>query len=436
MELSEKDLPKTWSLRKITDEYRFTRKPRGLSSNGNGNAFIPMDMIPIGSMYVSHYEVRERVGSGTYFENGDFLLAKITPSFENGKQAIAAIDRPHAYATTEVIPIQEVEEKSDKRFLYYYLLHPEVRNDLAGRMEGSTGRQRLNKTVVGNHQMPFPPYAEQQKIAYVLSVVQRAMEQQERLIQTTTELKKALMQKLFTEGTRGEPQKQSEIGPVPQSWDVKSIGEVASLLSGGTPSKKRREFWDGDIPWVSPKDMKKPRLSKSIDHITEEGLDSGSRLAPKGSLLIVIRGMILAKAVPVALAECPLAFNQDMKAIVPNNADNAEFILYALQAAQRRLFLMVGSSAHGTRTLLTSAIEGCLIPFPESKERAKIVNAMKTLETKRRLHREKRASLGELFKTLLHKLMTAEIRVHDIDLPGFKEWLEHQMIKGNTNASE
>ncbi|MCX6972702.1 MAG: restriction endonuclease subunit S [Verrucomicrobia bacterium] len=154
-----------------------------------------------------------------------------------------------------------------------------------------------------------PPLPEQKKIAHILSTVQRAIEAQERIIQTTTELKKALMHKLFTEGLRHEPQKQTEIGPVPESWEVVPLSNVCRFQSGGTPSKQNPEFWQGSIPWVSPKDMKRPRLDEVPDHISQEALESGSKLAPAGSVFVVVRGMILAKTVPVALAEVPMAIN-------------------------------------------------------------------------------------------------------------------------------
>ncbi|MFQ5605431.1 MAG: restriction endonuclease subunit S, partial [bacterium] len=184
MELELLNLPDDWRIARLDEAFEFTKKPFGMKiRNGQLVPFIPMDRIPIGRLFVEAAEVREKVGSGTYFENGDFLLPKITPSFENGKQAIARLDGDYGYATTEVIPIREREGISDTYFLHYVLLHPEIRADLAGKMDGTTGRQRLRKEVVADRLIPLPPLPEQKKIAHVLSTVQRAIEQQERIIQ-------------------------------------------------------------------------------------------------------------------------------------------------------------------------------------------------------------------------------------------------------------
>ena len=94
--------------------------------------------------------------------------------------------------------------------------------------------------ILSERSLPLPPLPEQKKIAHILSTVQRAIEAQERIIQTTTELKKALMHKLFTEGLRNEPQKQTEIGPVPESWErCVPIGEVVNFATG-KPSRRHR----------------------------------------------------------------------------------------------------------------------------------------------------------------------------------------------------
>jgi type I restriction enzyme S subunit len=274
----------------------------------------------------------------------------------------------------------------------------------------------LSNSVLRRVPIALPPFAEQRNIAGVLGLVQRAIEQQERLIALTAELKTTLLNQLFTQGLRGEPQKQTAIGPVPQSWEVVKLRDICSLISGGTPSKQKPEFWSGYIPWVSPKDMKKPRLSDVVDHISEAALKDGSSLAPAGAVFVVIRGMILAKDVPVALAQVPMAFNQDMKAIIPGSRIHSSFLLYALVAFKQRLFEKVGRSAHGTMTLMSSEIAQFAIPLPDKATQQEIASGIETAERKHGQHQRKHAALTALFRTLLHQLMTAQIRVDKVDI--------------------
>lgn len=281
----------------------------------------------------------------------------------------------------------------------------------------TTGIRNLDFTAYKERaRFPKIPLPEQKKIAHILSTVQRAIEAQERIIQTTTELKKALMHKLFTEGLRNEPQKQTEIGPIPESWEVVPLSDVCRFQSGGTPSKKNPEFWVGTIPWVSPKDMKRPRLADVEDHISQEALESGSKLAPAGSVFVVVRGMILAKTVPVALAEVPMAINQDMKAIVPGPKLRSDFLLYALEALRENLFKKVGRSGHGTCTLMGHEVAAFKIPLPDLAAQEMIASAIQNIERKKALHDEKRTQLQDLFRNLLHELMTAKTRVHELQL--------------------
>src|SRR5262245_20635139 len=101
---------------------------------------------------------------------------------------------------------------------------------------------------------------------------------------------------------------ETELGPLPSEWSLSRLAQVAELASGGTPSKGRADYWEGSIPWVSPKDLKVHRLYDAEDHISEAGLEAGSRRVPAGTLFVVVRGMILAKDLPVALAMVPMAF--------------------------------------------------------------------------------------------------------------------------------
>ena len=294
----------------------------------------------------------------------------------------------------------------DPRFYYFALLALEI---------PSRGYNR-HYTILNERSLPLPPLSEQKKIAHILSTAQRAIEAQERIIQTTTELKKALMHKLFTEGLRHEPQKQTEIGPVPESWEVVPLSSVCRFQSGGTPSKQNPEFWQGSIPWVSPKDMTRPRLYDVPDHISQEALESGSKLAPAGSVFVVVRGMILAKTVPVALAEIPMAINQDMKAIVPGPKLRSDFLLYALETLRKNLFKKVGRSGHGTCTLMGHEVAAFKIPLPDLQTQEEIASAIQKLERKKELHEQKQTQLKDLFRTLLHELMTAKTRIYELEL--------------------
>ena len=144
---NEMDLPEHWCTVKFGDVVTFTKKPKDLRySEYNEVPFVPMNLIPVATLFSKEFILKrtDELSSGTYFEPGDILLAKITPSFENGKQCIIQeLPTPFGIATTEVIPIREVEGISDKFYLFYYLLLPDVRALLTERMQGTTGRLRL-----------------------------------------------------------------------------------------------------------------------------------------------------------------------------------------------------------------------------------------------------------------------------------------------------
>ena len=344
-------------------------------------------------------------------ETDDVLFATVRPTLKR----IALVPQKHdgAIASTGYCVLRCDKAKADPGFVYFFLITDHFNARMAG-LERGASYPAVRDSDVKDSWLPLPSLPEQKKIAHILSTVQRAIEAQVRIIQTTTELKKALMHKLFTEGLRGEPQKQTEIGLVPKTWEVVPLSSVCRFQSGGTPSKKNPEFWQGTIPWVSPKDMKRPRLDDVADHISQEALERGSKLAPAGSVFVVVRGMILAKTVPVALAEVPMAINQDMKAIISGPKLRSDFLLYALEALRGNLFKKVGRSGHGTCTLMGHEVAAFKIPLPNLQTQEELASAVQNLERKKALHEQKHAKLQDLFRTLLHELMTANTRVHEL----------------------
>jgi type I restriction enzyme S subunit len=155
-----------------------------------------------------------------------------------------------------------------------------------------------------------------------------------------------------------------------KDWPTKTLGEVCQFRGGGTPSKAVESFWRGDIPWVSPKDMKFDVVSDSIDHISEEAIESSATsLIPKDSVLIVVRSGILARTVPIAITGRNLTINQDLKALCPNGAIDARFLYHLLDSKMDVLLCMVsrGATVHRLITEHIRSLDFILPPLPEQQ---------------------------------------------------------------------
>ena len=133
MNILDTKLPSGWHWRNISHRYRVTKKPKGFKINSDENIpFVPMEAIPLDGKEHVRFDLRcsGDIASGVYFERGDILLSKITPSFENGKQGVArTIPSNFGMASTEIIPLQPIGEGTNRFFLFYYFLHPEKWRD-------------------------------------------------------------------------------------------------------------------------------------------------------------------------------------------------------------------------------------------------------------------------------------------------------------------
>lgn len=193
----------------------------------------------------------------------------------------------------------------------------------------------------------------------------------------------------------------------PAHWLRVPLGSTGEWRGGGTPSKSRLDFWEGDLPWVSPKDMKLLHISDAQDHISEAAVeDSSVRIIPPGSLLMVVRGMILARAFPVALTMREVTINQDMKALLASEPNTKEYLLVALRAFEPHVLAAIEHSSHGTCKLKSEFLNDFVIPIPPLAEQRRIVakvdelmtlcNRLEVQQQEREAHRAKlaRASLA------------------------------------------
>lgn len=163
--------------------------------------------------------------------------------------------------------------------------------------------------------------------------------------------------------------------------EKKSLKELVTIRGGGTPSKANPLFWEGPIPWVSPKDMKCREIFDSIDHISEDATsNSPAKILPPGAVLIVVRGMILAHTVPSAVLRVPAAINQDMKALIPLDGLTSEYLCSALWALNAKILDLIEKSSHDTRKLQTPTLLDFKLPIPSIDEQRRIVARLDVLQ--------------------------------------------------------
>jgi type I restriction enzyme S subunit len=161
---------------------------------------------------------------------------------------------------------------------------------------------------------------------------------------------------------------------------------------------------------VSGKDLKSARLSDVVDHITEDAAEAFSAIAPKGTVLALVRGMGLAKGFPISLINRPMAFNQDVKALIPNERIEGAYLLYALTFVAPRVLQSVSDAAHGTKRLSQEDLYNVVIPLPPLDEQRSIVLVLEAVRFGLELAQATEAKSVELKDAAMRELFARGLR--------------------------
>jgi type I restriction enzyme S subunit len=282
---------------------------------------------------------------------GEFLVAEIDAKL--GGFGIVPPELDGAIVSSHYFLFEIVEERLDRRFLGWYCKTPAFREQV--RAQGTTNYAAIRPAHVLAYTIPLPPLAEQRRIVARLDALAAKIEEAKGLRHQAEKSGKALVASLVSDKIRAFPAK---------CWVP--ISEIAAIRGGGTPSKIDPTYWEGPVPWVSPKDMKRRRIADAEDHVSIRATEETSaRVLPVGSVLVVIRGMILAHTVPAAVLDVPAAVNQDMKALIPHAAIDSTYLCEALWALNSDLLDSVDRSTHDTRKLLTEKLLAFRVPVPD-----------------------------------------------------------------------
>ena len=325
-----------------------------------------------------------------------------------------------------------VPKEGIPEYWYYSLIS--AKSLIVSLGQGTTFME-LPRQSLASVALPVPSIDSQKAIARFLdhktAQIDALTAKKQTLLDKLGEQRSSLINQAVTKGLNNAvPMKKSGVawlGEIPRHWATKGLRFLMTMSGGLTPRTSEPRYWGGDIPWVSPKDMKSERLSSSIDTLTEDALNETTlRLYPTGKVLIVVRGMILAHTFPVAVNEVPVTVNQDMKVL--ETTMNPEYLAVLLRGIQSLVLSIVEESAHGTKVLRTDLLKDMVLPVPPRVEQDEIVSEVARISSRI----DKMVStvtaaitkLQEYRSALITNAVTGKIDVRDFCIPTTTEQKE------------
>lgn len=342
--------------------------------------------------------------------HGDVIVSTVRTYL----QAIAPIVHPSAnlVVSTGFAVVRPVQGKLDSGFCRHVLSEPGFLAEVERRSVG-VSYPAINASDLAAISVACPPLPRQRAIAAFLdreiAKLDAMIAAKQRLLALLAEKRRALITHAVTRGLNpSAPTKDSGVewlGEVPKHWNVVPLRYLVDITSGSTPDKSNDEYWGGTIPWVSPKDMKRDRISDAEDHVTDLAMrDTTLARILEGSVLVVIRGMILAHSFPTAVTTAMVTINQDMKALRCRSPINPEYLWAYLRGIEEHVVSQTDQSSHGTKKIDTDILGAIAIALPPLAEQNAIVGAVieqtaivdrlaDRLDASMTLGRERRAAL-------------------------------------------
>ena len=334
-------------------------------------------------------------------------------------QAIAPVQNPpdNLIVSTGFAVVRPYSGVLDPAFGRYVLCESSFLAEVEMRSVG-VSYPAVNASDLGDIPIYLPPAPNQRVIADYLDRETARLDAlvvaKERVLALLAEKRQALITRAVTRGLDPHaPLRDSGIpwlGEIPAHWEIVALRFLVHLTSGSTPDTGKQEYWNGDIPWISPKDMKQADIDDAQDHVSELALtETGINLINAGAVLIVVRGMILLHSFPTAINTRPVTINQDMKALRCSPALASQYLRDVFRGLEEHIVSMADSSAHGTRKLETEVLGHLKIPLPPLAEQQKIMTRLNKVVSKIEALRSATAATITLLKERRASLIAAAV---------------------------
>lgn len=275
--------------------------------------------------------------SSYFLRDGDILMSHINSIQHLGKVAIyhPKNENEKIIHGMNLLVLRANQKLMDNQFAYFYFSSESFLRKLPRITKKSVNQASFTVSELKKIDIPCPSLSQQRRIANILSIVQNLCDKRNQQLRTFDELVKSRFLELF-----GDP---NDISILSLPGEKKFIEDVCDgIYGGGTPSKSHKEYYTGNIPWVTPKDMKTLSIDDSQNHINSEAIEnSTAKLIPKRCVLMVIRSGILKHTLPVAINNVEVTINQDMKAFVPSSLITPEYLLYTFKLMEKSILSKV-----------------------------------------------------------------------------------------------
>ena len=369
-----------------------------------------IDLSPVDEMSIPEHELPAKL-----LRPGDLLVCE---GGEIGRAAIWGGEVEPMSFQNHVHRLRPIVEEVDPRFYVYFLQSGFTQLGIYEGAGNKTTIPNLSRSRLAGLDVPQPPLAEQQAISCVLSRVRNAIKVQERSLATVQALKRAAMQTLFTHGLRGEAQKDTEIGPVPESWKTWECNDVAQRITVGVVVKPASHYVEQGVPAFRSLNVREDHLDTTdlvyFSNEENDGALSKSKLA-SGDVLVVRTGY---PGTSCVVSEEYEGSNCIDLVIISTNRQYAlpEFLSRFLNSNSGKAQARAAKHGLAQQHLNVGALKKLKVPLPPTfDEQREVVHVLEAIDRKIDLHRRKHAVLEELFKALLHNLMRGEIRVGELD---------------------
>lgn len=332
-----------------------------------------------------------------------------------GKCALWSSDDQHVFSN-HMTRIRVIDKACDPAYLSFAILQ----HWMAGKSEMLARSHVAQASIIGSRfreiEIPWPELTVQRSIGSLIRWLRIASRSETNQLVHARTMKDVVMTQLFTLGLVGEPQRESEIGSIPASWNVDRLGLHHSVVSGGTPSRSNPAFWsEGTVPWVKTTEVDYCVIKETEEHITELGLEqSAAKLLRAGTLLMAMYGQGVTRG-RVAILGIDAACNQACAAITPKDEVILPRYLYHFLSWR---YAAIRSLAHGgqQQNLNLEIVRELPVAYPQNQEeQVEIIAILDALDRKIELHDEKRSVFEALFRSMLNKLMIGDVSTSDLD---------------------